>query len=99
MTTPFTEKQKQTSIWIYKQWFEQFRMVQDKEYQRYLYGVLIKYYLSNCRNKKITRWEIDGIDTRFAVKYALNVKERVKVLLFSAFPTVYVNLNRIRKSR
>ena len=93
MTSRVTDKQRQMSIEIYTSWLECFKTIEDNEYQRYLYGALVKYYLANCRSKKITRWEITNLNFRFAFKYALNTRERVKVVLFNFLPKLYNSIS------
>ena len=90
MTSKNSLKKSQMVIDIYSEWMEIIRDVNDNEYQRYLYGILIRYYLWSCRVRKISGWKISGMDFRFAFKYALNFKEKVKVLLFSIVPCLYI---------
>ena len=77
------------SISIYEQWFSLFKKINDAELQRYLYGVLIKYYISNCKVRGIKGFVIDGLDFSFCFRNALNFKERFKVLFFGILPGVY----------
>lgn len=77
------------SISIYEQWFSLFKKINDAELQRYLYGVLIKYYISNCKVRGIKGFVIDGLDFSFSFRNALNFKERFKVLFFGILPGVY----------
>ncbi len=77
------------SINIYEQWFNLFKKVDDTELQRYLYGVLIKYYISNCKVREIKGFVIDGLNFSFCFRNALNIKERLKVLFFGILPGVY----------
>ena len=77
------------SISIYEQWFSLFKKINDTELQRYLYGVLIKYYISNCKVRGIKGFVIDGLNFSFCFRNALNSKERVKVLFFGILPGVY----------
>ena len=77
------------SLSIYEQWFSFFKKIDDTVLQKYLYGVLIKYYISNCKVRGIKGFVIDGLDFSFCFKNALNSKERFKVLFFGIFPRVY----------
>lgn len=77
------------SISIYEQWFSLFKKINDTELQRYLYGVLIKYYISNCKVRGIKGFVIDGLDFSFCFRNALNSRERFKVLFFGILPGVY----------
>ena len=54
MTTDGRDSKKvNDSIEIYRQWFEMFKNIDDKELQKYLYGILVKYYISNCKVRGI----------------------------------------------
>ena len=80
------------SIHIYEQWFCLFKEVDDAELQRHLYGVLIKYYISNCKVRGIKGFVIDGLKFSFCFRNALNIKEKFKVLFFGTLPKVYCAL-------
>lgn len=80
------------SLDIYGEWFERFRKVNDIELQRCLYGILIKYYISNCRVRGIEGFVIDGMDFSFCFNNALNAKEKVKVVLFGKMAVLYKTL-------
>lgn len=97
MTSQKSEKQKEMSLIIYSEWLEEFKMVEDKDYQRFLYGALVRYYLANCRSRKITKWEIPGFDFHFALKYALNTKDKLKCVLFNYLPYQYILMANRRK--
>ena len=92
MTSKKSEIQRQMSLEIYEEWLDTFQSVQDMELQRYLYGALVKYYMANCRARKILGWKIRGMDFLFAYKYALNFKEKSKVLLFQLCPNIYCSI-------
>lgn len=77
------------SISIYEQWFSLFKKINDTELQRYLYGVLIKYYISNCKVRGIKGFVINGLDFSFCFRNALNSREKFKVLFFGILPGVY----------
>lgn len=77
------------SISIYEQWFSLFKKINDIEFRRYLYGVLIKYYISNCKVRGIKGFVIDELNFSFCFRNALNSKERAKVLFFGILPGVY----------
>lgn len=78
------------SLWIYKNWLDIFRKIDDDELKKYLNGVLVKHYLSNCRAWKVNSWEIKGLDFDFSIKNSLNLKEKIKVYLFNYFPNFYI---------
>ncbi len=89
MTSQNSVQKIQMSVEIYREWMILIEPV-EKEYQRYLYGILVRYYLRSCRIRKIRKWEVPGMDCRFAFRYALGVREKVKVLFFSLLPALYV---------
>lgn len=90
MTSTNSPEKVRMSLDIYKEWMDTISKVEDSEYQWYLYGILIRYYLRNCRVRKITGWRIQGMDFRFAWKYALGFKERLKVFYFTLTPHSYI---------
>ena len=94
MTSPKDEKKRENSIRNLKEWKEQFDQVKDTELQKCLYGMLLKCYLHECRLYGITTWEIEGINLKFVIKYALNFKEKVKGLAFVSFPKWYIGIQR-----
>ena len=89
MTAKASPEKQNMAIEIYSGWLERFRQVEDSEYQRYLYGILIRSYVSTARRLGIEGWRVRGLDRRFGMKYALGPKERVKVAAFSAAPKLY----------
>ena len=91
-TSEMTDEKKVMSIEIYNQWMIIIKGVSDAEYQRYLYGILVRYYLVNARKRGIVGWKTDGMDFQFAWKYALNIQEKIKVLFFNFFPQIYFKL-------
>lgn len=95
MTTDGRDSKKvNDSIEIYRQWLEMFKNIDDKELQKYLYGILVKYYISNCKVRGIEGFVIDGMDFTFCFKNALNKKEKVKTVLFGKMPKTYSVLAR-----
>lgn len=92
MTSGFTEEKKSIGIAIYSEWMETLDKVQDKEYQRYLYGILTRYYMTNARQMDICGWKVKKLDFAFAWKHALNGRERLKIMLFNFFPRLYKRL-------
>lgn len=92
MTSEFTEEKKSIGIAIYSEWMETLDKVQDKEYQRYLYGILTRYYITNARQMDICGWKVKKLDFAFAWKHALNSRERLKIMLFNFFPRLYKRL-------
>ena len=92
MTGRATQKKREMAIDIYSGWLSSFRQVKDLEYQRALYGILVRYYVTTARSLGIAGWKVSGMDQRFAMRYALGPKERIKVAAFSAFPGLYCKL-------
>jgi len=94
MTSEKTPKKEMDSFSNYKAWKEYFDLVSDKELQRYLYGILVRYYLKTCRVFGIKMWMLEGVDFEFALRYALNFKEKAKILFFQLAPYIYVKLKK-----
>lgn len=91
-TSEKSKKKEMDSIQNMKEWKQLFDSIQDIDLQKYLYGMLIKCYLHECRIYGIENWNIDGINFRFSFKYALTMKEKIKVLFFELFPSVYTKI-------
>lgn len=92
MTSDITEKKKSMMLAIYNDWMKIIGNVYDEEYRRYLYGILIRYYMTSARRGNIRGWKINGMNFWFAWRYALNKREKVKVFLFDLLPVIYVKL-------
>lgn len=92
MTSNKDEKKKNDSFQNLREWKDWFDAINDEKLKKYLYGMLIKCYLHECRIYGIKSWMIDKIDFRFAWRYGLNLKEKIKALVFNFFPSLYVKL-------
>lgn len=89
-TSPNTSKKTEMILEIYNNWMYIINSLPDKELKKYLYGILIKLYMKSAKVMKIKGWKIDGITNFFAIKYALNIKEKIKVLYFNIAPNLYI---------
>ena len=92
MTSGNIMKKMEMSFLNYNEWMKLFELVIDKQYQRKLYGIAVRYYLTSCRSLQVTGWNIQKMDFKFALKYALNSKERIKVLIFNYFPRIFLQM-------
>lgn len=90
MTSGNRKKKMEMSFSNYNEWMDLFEKVQDKKYQRYLYGVLVKYYLASCRSLQISGWNVKDMHFKFALKYAIGAKDKLKVIFFALFPQLYI---------
>lgn len=94
MTSEKDEKKKRDSIQILKEWKAYFDTVEDLELQRYLYGMLLKCYLHECRTYRITKWEIEGLNIKFVLAYGLNSIEKIKYMIWIMAPYVYLKMKK-----
>ncbi len=92
MTSQNKREKAEMSLSNYKEWIELFEHVNDKQYQKMLYGIAIRYYLTSCRSLQVTGWNIQNMDFKFALRYALDIKERVKILVFNFFPRLFFRI-------
>ena len=92
MTSSVTEIKKKMAIDNYREWMKHFSEVEDDELQRYLYGILVRFYISTARKMHIIGWKIKDFDFKFAWKYALNGREKLKVIAFNCLPLIYTKL-------
>ena len=93
ITSSIDEKKTKDIIKIYSEWKTTFDQVNNYELKRYLYGALIKCYLKSCRTHKIQGWVIPGMGLSFSLKYALNLKEFIKIAFFGTLPQIYIRKN------
>ncbi len=78
---------------IYSSWLHSFSNVIESPLQRTLYGFLSKCYIRTCYDYKVTsKHEISGIDMRFLIHNSLNSKEKLKAIIYSIFPKLYVGI-------
>lgn len=89
MTSKVFDKRREDILKIYEEWKKLFDKVGDTDLKRKLYGVLVKQYLFSCKTLHLSTWLIDGMDYKFSKKYALNIKETMKVFLFNYMPGLY----------
>ncbi len=92
ITSKFTDEKRKMALDNYNDWMRIYSLLEDQEIQRYLYGVLIKYYIATAKKMNIVGWRVNGLDFRFALKYSLNIREKMKVFLFNFFPKMYMKL-------
>lgn len=81
-TSKANEKKINDTLVIWEEWFHRIATLEDKELQRYMYGILIRYYQHTCRRYGVKGWKISGMNFSFAMKYALGIKEKLKTILF-----------------
>lgn len=89
MTSTKDEKKMFDSLENMKEWKILFDEINDIELRDTLYGFMVKCYLHECRIYKINDWKIDNVDFHFSMKYALNFKEKLKVILFTISPQLF----------
>lgn len=92
ITSQETPEKVQMSVDIYSNWLRLFSKVEDEFYRTFLYGILVKYYIVTARQRNFYGWKIQGLDFHFALKYSLNLKEKLKVILYNFFPKQYVRM-------
>lgn len=85
MNTSNRERRIQSIKEIYTAWKKQFDALEDAYLQRLLYGHLAKSYLWSCRTLCDSRqyFTVNGIDWYFLFRYGLDLKEKIKALLFT----------------
>lgn len=92
MTSSVTQEKINMTIDIYSEWMKCFLAVKDEKLQTYLYGTLVRYYVTTARKMHIIGWKIANCDFKFAWKYALNWKEKLKICAFNYLPSLYTKL-------
>ena len=89
MTSGLNDEKKRMILDNYREWMRQFSLVKDATLQKYLYGVLVKYYVASASFMDIEGWKIQRMDFQFAWNYALNRREKTKVTLYNYCPGLY----------
>ena len=84
---------QQMSINVYKKWFDTIKYIDDKTYQKYMYGALVNFYLWSCRDIGFYGWHVEGLGFSFSIKNAISIKEKIKVILFQFFPKAYLKFD------
>lgn len=78
---------------IYSDWKKQFDQLQNLKLRRALYGALIRYFLHTCRTYQLGRdVTISGLTPSFMTRYSLNIKEKIKVIIFLISRKLYYHL-------
>lgn len=87
-----TSKNAEHLFWIYEEWAKLFQQETDKELYRKLQGFLMKCYLNTCREYQLPRKDKKIVSVKRALEFSLDAKERIKALIFSVAPSVYIKL-------
>lgn len=77
---------------VYSEWKRKIEDIKDKKLRRYMKGALVFQYLWNCRAFQIRDWKICGMGFWFSVRYAIGIKEKLKVILFELCPAGFCKI-------
>ena len=97
ITTTYNPSYLNSAIDNLTEWISDFKKITDPEYKKLLYGITVKHYLHICGEFEVSNWRINEMGFREAIKYALNTKEQIKVLLFQLSPALFFKLFNERK--
>ena len=86
------EKRISAMRFIYSNWKALFDTINDTELRNALYGHLAKCYLWSCRVLGNLSLSEDGLSWKFLFSVGLNNKEKIKALIFGAFPALWCKL-------
>ena len=89
MTSEITNSKQRMLIAIYQDWINLILGLEDLMLAKYMSGILIKYYLKSASRYNIRGWKVGNFDLKFALKYSLNNKEKMKVVVFNFAPRLY----------
>lgn len=92
MNASKAEKRANAMKVIYGDWMRRFRLLDDAELQRALYGHLAKCYLHSCLELGFIDLRGNGIDASFLFKYGLDAKEKAKAVVFAISPNLWTHL-------
>lgn len=77
---------------IYQIWKSTFEGLDDIVLQKLLNGFLVKCYITSCAKYKISKREENRIYSDFLIKNSFAGKEKLKAIVFSAFPQIYYQI-------
>jgi len=88
-----SEKHLNDLIKIYSEWARLNETIENKSLQKAYAGVLSKYFISTCRQYKVTKKIYpDIIDGKYLILNSLNFKERIKAIAFVVASKIYVSI-------
>ena len=90
MTSGNVENKRRTCVEILEEWYITMSNVMDRRYRRYLYGALVNFYLWSCRSIGFCKWNIKNVNFVFSIRYAVGIKEKLKVIMFQFLPKLYL---------
>ena len=96
MTSRITDKKKRMIIDIYNDWYDTVSRLKDRELKKYISGALAKHYVASASSMGIRGWKVNGVTFKFAMRNALNEKEKIKYIIYNFAPTVYSFLIRVK---
>lgn len=77
----------------YSSWAKLNETIENPKLRRAYAGALVKYFMATCRDYKIRENVYpEGMDGRYLVRNALNVKEFIKAICFTLARPLYVNI-------
>lgn len=88
-----SEKHLNDLIKTYSEWARLNESIEDRALQRAYAGALSKYYISTCRQHKVTKKIYpENIDGKYLIMNSLNIKERIKATIFVIAQKIYVRI-------
>lgn len=98
MTSKWTQRRLGDIRSIFEGWKQIYESVDDMLYRRVLLGHLSKCYLYACRvSGRPDELQIRGIDWRYLFKFGLDIKEKIKALIFGVSPALFVRVGQLFK--
>lgn len=88
-----SEKHLNDLISTYAEWARLNKSIENKELYKAYAGALSKYFISTCRQYKVTKKIYpENIDGKYLIMNSLNIKERVKAIIFVLAQKIYVRI-------
>lgn len=80
-------------IQTYSSWAKLNESIEDPKLKRAYAGALVKYFMATCRDYKVRENLYPaGMNGRYLIRNALNVKELIKAICFTLARPIYVNI-------
>lgn len=81
-------RKSQSAIKIFNDWKSIFDNLGDLELQAWCYTFLVRNYIPSALCNGISGWQIPGVNFCFALKYAENLKDFIKIFGFTFAPSI-----------
>ena len=92
MTTNADQRKVISAVTNYQEWHDVFSKIENPDLKKFANGFLCKCYMRTWRKLNIKGFPVNGIDKKFLLHNALNLRELLKTIFFIYAPDLYRNV-------